>query len=114
MATSPELRKKPSIRPSSYGRCQPAREWVGAVGAQRGLLEDRVQDAVGVGLGEAGRRAEAARLRLRGEAEVAVEGAVLLAGDDEVADRRVVATVAARPGRGRGGRPQRPAEQRHA
>ena len=68
---------------------------VRGVGApQRGPVEHRVPAAGRVGLGEAGRRAEAAALHLRREAEVAVEGAVLLAGDHEVADRGVAAPAA--------------------
>ena len=82
---------------------------------QRGLVEHRVRAAGGVGLREPGRRAEAAAPDLRGEAEVAVEGAVLLAGDDEVADRggagRRRLSRARRDGRRR---PHGPAQQRRA
>src|SRR3954451_20634194 len=86
---------------------------VGVGGPQRGELERRVAAAGGVRLEVARRRAEALRLDFRREPVVVVERAVLLAGDHEVANRRVVAAAPAPGGRGRRG-PDRPPEDGRA
>src|SRR6476619_322563 len=62
--------------------------------------------ARGVRLRIARRHAEPPPLRLRSAAEVVVERAVLLCGDDHVLDGRAWPAGLARSGRGRPGRPQ--------
>src|ERR1700736_6218569 len=60
------------------------------------------------------RWAVALRLHLTRVAKVVVEGPVLLAGDDEVLDRRLSLFVAASEGRDRRRRPHRPGHDRGA
>src|ERR1700737_1540160 len=60
------------------------------------------------------RRAIALRLHLARVAKVVVEGAVLLAGNDEVLDGRLSLFVTARQGRPRRRRPHRPGHARGA
>ena len=72
-------------------------------------LERRMPPARGVGLRVARRRSEPLCLNLRRVAVVVVERAVLLAGDDQLLDRRA-APGAARAGRHGRGRPECPAK----
>src|SRR5438445_5529743 len=63
--------------------------------------------AGGIRLAVSGRRAIALRLHRACVAEVVVEGAILLAGDDEVLEGRVSRLVTAATGRDRHRRPHR-------
>ena len=74
--------------------------------AQCGELERGMADTRGIWLRIAGRRAEPARLHLRGIPVVVVERPVLLARDHNVPERRLCFSVAARTRRSRGGRPE--------